>query len=249
MKEKRKMKKACIALVAVMMAAATLVPAAQALEVSGDAYVGYYDKYLWRGFDLSGGMPVVQGGVDLSTAGFTLSYWSNYQARDDEGAGFESGEVNETDITLNYSANLNDLVSVSVGNILYALEGLNDTNELYGKVALNTLLAPSVTIFWDYDEAEEDGYFVSAAIGHTFGITDKLGVSAGAAVNYNGASDYAVGNYHDWHNYELSVGASYAVTDNFSVSPSFLFSSGLSDEAKAKIDSEILAGLKVALTF
>jgi len=29
------------------------------------------------GFDLSGGMPVFQGGVDLSAEGFTLSYWTN----------------------------------------------------------------------------------------------------------------------------------------------------------------------------
>ena len=25
-----------------------------AIEVEGDAYLGVYDKYLWRGFDLSG---------------------------------------------------------------------------------------------------------------------------------------------------------------------------------------------------
>jgi len=29
---------------------AVSTPALAAIEVEGDAYVGYYDKYLWRGF-------------------------------------------------------------------------------------------------------------------------------------------------------------------------------------------------------
>ena len=91
------MKKFCIALFAVLLAAATLVPAASAaIEVEGDAYVGYYDKYLWRGFDLSGGTPVVQGGVDLSAKGFTLSYWTNIQTKDDVVLGSEVNAGNAT---------------------------------------------------------------------------------------------------------------------------------------------------------
>jgi len=248
-KENGTMKKFGVMLVALAMAAGVMAPAAQALEVTGDVYLGYYNMYLWRGFDLSGGMPVVQGGADLSAKGFTLSYWSNYQARDDEGAGFESGEITETDITLNYTYALNDLVSLSAGNIFYQLEGLNDTNELYGKVALNTILAPSVTVYWDYDEAESDGLFINAAVGHTIALTDKLGVSLGAGVNYNQASDFSVGAYRDWHNYELSAAASYALTENFSISPSVLYSSGISDEAKERIDSEVLGGIKATLLF
>ena len=144
--EKRKMKKVCIALVAVLMTVAALVPAASAaIEVEGDAYVGFFDKYLWRGYDLSGGQAVVQGGVDLSAKGVTLSYWSNFQTKDDNGAGLEGGEVTETDITLDYSVDLNDMVSLSVGNIFYNLDGLRDTNELYLGIGLNTILSPSFT--------------------------------------------------------------------------------------------------------
>jgi len=232
------------------MTAATLVPAAlAAIEVEGDAYVGFYDKYLWRGYDLSGSEGVVQGGVDLSAKGFTLSYWTNYQASDDKEGGFKRGEANETDITLDYTASLNDSVSVSVGNILYALDGLDDTNELYLGVALNLPLSPSVTVYYDYDEAESDGLFLNASVGHTISLGEKLGVNLGAGVSYNQASDYAVGSYRDWHNYELSVSADYALTDQLSVSPSFLFSSPISDEAKVAIDTETVAGVALALTF
>jgi hypothetical protein len=80
-------------------------------------------------------------------------------------------------------------------------------------------------------------------------LTDKLGVSLGAGVNYNQASDFSVGAYRDWHNYELSAAASYALTENFSISPSVLYSSGISDEAKERIDSEVLGGIKATLLF
>jgi uncharacterized protein (TIGR02001 family) len=236
-------------LVAVMVSAFSATTALAAIEVEGDAYVGFYDKYLWRGFDLSGSEGVVQGGVDLSAKGFTLSYWTNYQASDDKDGGFKSGEANETDITLDYTASLNDTVSVSVGNILYHLDGLDDTNELYLGVALNLPLSPSVTVYCDYDEAESDGLFFNASVGHTFELSEALGLNLGGGVNYNQASDYAVGLYRDWHNYELSVSADYALTDQLSITPSFLFSSPISDEAKQAIDSETVAGVALTLTF
>lgn len=243
------MKKLFVALSAAALVAATLAPAARAVEVEGDAYIGYFDKYLWRGFDLSGSLPVIQGGVDLSAYGFTVSYWSNYQTRDDEVEGFESGEITETDIVLDYTFNPHEKVSVSVGNIFYQLEGLLDTNELYLGLGLDTVLSPAVTLYWDYDEADEDGYFVIASVGQSFDLMEGLSASLGAAVSYNGASDFAVGNYHDWHNYELSVGLDYALTEELSISPSFLYSSGLSDDAKKAIDSETVAGVNLTFAF
>ena len=51
----------------------------------------------------------------------------------------------ETDIILDYSFDVNDLLSVSVGNIWYALDGLEDTKELYLSLGLGTILEPSVT--------------------------------------------------------------------------------------------------------
>jgi len=242
------MKKFFVVLAAVVMVATTLVPA-QAVEVEGDAYIGVFDKYLWRGFDLSGGQAVTQGGVDLSAYGFTVSYWSNLQMSGDEGFGVEGGEITETDVVLDYSFDLNDLVSLSVGNIFYQLDGLEDTNELYLGVGLNTILEPSLTVYYDYDKADESGLFYTASIGHSLDLMDNLSVSLGALVSYNDESDYAVGNYSEFHNYELSVGVDYALNDNVTITPSFLYSSPISDEAKEAIDSETLAGLNVAFAF
>ncbi len=238
-----------IALVMSLALVAVSSPAMASIKVEGDAYAGIYDKYLWRGFDLSGSMPVAQGGVDLTAGNFTLSYWTNVQLRSDSGEGYKSGEATENDIILDYSRDITDLVSISVGNIYYMLDGFNDTNELYLNVALSTILEPSVAVYYDWDECDKDGLYYTATIGHTFELMEKLSLSLGALVSYNGESDYAVGDYSDWHNYELSASAEHAITDQISISPSFMYSSGISDDAKMSIDSEVLGGLNVTFTF
>jgi uncharacterized protein (TIGR02001 family) len=230
-------------------------PSSAAVEVEGGAYVGFFDKYLWRGYDLSGSGGVIQGGMDLSHKGFTLSYWTNIQANDDKPT-FKSGEATETDITLDYTFSLNDTVSLSIGNIYYNLntdddngDNYPDTNEAYVGLSLNTILEPTLKVYYDWDECKEDGLFVTAAVGHGFDLAEGLSLSLGALVGYNQESDYAVGDYSDWHNYELSVGLDYAVNENVSISPSFLFSSPISDEAKDRIDSETVGGITLSFAF
>ena len=61
------MKKLILALVATAMLA---TPAVAAIEVEGDVYAGVYDKYMWRGFNLSASQPVLQMGTDISTTKF-----------------------------------------------------------------------------------------------------------------------------------------------------------------------------------
>lgn len=243
------MKKFSMMLVALVLAVACLAPVtAMAFEAEGDVYLGFYDKYLWRGFDLSGSEPVAQGGVDVTMGAFTVSYWSNMQLQNDKGEGFDAGEMTETDITIDYSRDLTDLVSISVGNIFYALDGLEDTNELYLGVSLSVITAPSLTVYYDWDKAKENGFFYALGFGHTFEF-GKLSVSPGLTVTYNDESDYAVGDYSDWHNYEASVGVDYAITDDITLSASLMGSSGISDDAKKAIDTETVAGLSASLAF
>ena len=234
-------------LLAVAMVLCAMSSAFAAVEVTGDAYVGFADKYVWRGWNLSGSKPVLQGGVDVSAKGFTLSYWSNIQLSSDDV--YRSGEATETDTTIDYSFDVNDMVSMSVGHIFYALDGINDTAEFYVGASANTLLSPSLTVYWDYDEATDAGLFFSASIGHDFELMDKLGLSLGALVSYNDGSDYSTGDYSDWHNYELSAGLSYALADQVSVDASYIFSDPISDAAKDTIDTEMVSSISVTFSF
>ncbi len=236
-----KVKQLRIALLALLVLASAVIPATAAIEVEGDAYLSTSSKYLWRGFDLSSGDPVIQGGMDLSFKGLTLSYWSNFD--------LESKDVNETDLIVDYSTDLSELVSVSVGNIFYSLEGLKDTSELYLGVSLNTLLAPTLTVYYDYDEAQHDGLFYSLAIGHDLELAEGLSLSLGGLISYNQKSDYAVGDYSSLHNYELSASTDYALTEQLSISPYLIFSDALSDRAEQAIENELAGGLTLTLTF
>ncbi|MDT8445036.1 MAG: TorF family putative porin, partial [Desulfuromonadales bacterium] len=151
------------------------------VEVEGGAYVGVFDKYLWRGFDLSGSEPVVQGGVDLTAGAFTLSYWSNLQLSSNDDEGYVAGEMNETDLILDYSFDVNDLVSMSIGDMLYAVDGLEDTHEAYVGVYLALPLEPSLTVYWDWDEAEEAGLYYVLSVAHAFELSETLSLNLSAS--------------------------------------------------------------------
>ena len=260
------MKKLHVVFAALVLAATVVAtPALAAIEVTGDAYVGYFSKYLWRGIDLSGGLPVIQGGADLSTKGFTRSYWTNVQTRNDDidqdgVIDLNAGEGNETDLTINYAIPAGEIATINVGNIFYMLDGLEDTNELYLGATFNTLLSPTLKVYYDWDKADENGLFYTAAISHSIPAGDKVTLTASALVSYNDESDYSIPyndpdtakdekSYSEWHNYELSAKADFKVTDQLTITPSILFSEGLSDESRDVLDSQLVGGVNLMFTF
>jgi hypothetical protein len=81
---------------------------------------------------------------------------------------------------------------------------------------------------------------------------DKTTLNLGALVSYNQHSDAMTGSaadYAGWHNYELSASLDYALTDQWTISPIFIFSSGISSGAKAILDTETAGGLNLTFTF
>ena len=231
------MKKWSVLLAAVLLLAVGFVPTAQAaIEVEGDVYVGIWDKYLWRGFNLSESRPTIQGGIDLTAGGWTLSTWHNWQLK--SGPTLESGEMNETDVIISYAMNLGDMATLTIGNIWYSVDFVpedRDTNEVFAHLTLNTPLSPTLKAYWDWDKADEDGLFFTFDISHSFDLSQWLGNTAfnlGALVSYNLHSDASVGDYAGFHNYELSAGFDFKMTEQLTLSPIFIFSSGISSAAK-----------------
>lgn len=251
------MKKWAFMLIAVLLLGTTFTVSSQAaIEVEGDVYAGIWDKYMWRGFNLSDSRPTIQAGLDLSIAeGWTLSTWHNWQLK--SGDQYQSGELNETDIILTYAFDVGDMLSMSIGDIWYSLDNEQfgvpeDTNELFVTATLNTLLSPNLKISWDWDAAEEDGLFYSLDVSHSFDLGQWMAnttLNLGALVSYNQHTDASVGDYAGWHNYELSASLDYALTDQLTLSPIFIFSSGISSSAKSILDTETAGGLNLTFTF
>ena len=244
------MKKFVVMMAAVMMTAVASVAVAE-VKVSGDVYVSPASKYVWRGFDLSNGRGVVQGGVDVSYKDFTVSYWSNEQMV--SGPTLKAGEVTETDITLNYAYKPVELLTFNIGNIYYNLDGAPDTNELYIKTTLNTLLSPTLAVYCDWQQAKDTGLFYTLSVGHSIELMKDLGINLGALASYNMKSDYSVGSYNNLHNYELTASADYSVTDNIKISPYYLYSNAFNATARKKANLEVtdqsIVGLKAAFNF
>jgi opacity protein-like surface antigen len=249
-------KKLGIAVIALAICLAGMVSSARAEDsVSGDVYLGMYNKYLFRGIDLSNNRWVSQFGADLSYKGFTLSYWSNLLTKGFDGNpdGFKAGDITETDITLNYAFTPIDLLSFNVGNTFYSLEGSNDTNELYLKTTANTLLSPTLSIYWDYDQAHYAGLFYTLSVSHSFELAKKLGLDLGALVSYNQSNWSTSLNEDDntWHNYELSAGLNYSITDKLSAAANYTYSNALSHKARivSGVSDESLYGVHATYSF
>lgn len=242
------MKKIIVAMMAVLMAASVSVATSED-KVTGDVYVGPVSKYVFRGLDLSENRGVIQGGVDLSYKNFTLSYWTNYQTI--SGPTLEAGNATETDITLNYAYTPVELLTLNVGNTYYTFDGFDDTNELYLKATVNTLLAPTVAMYYDWDNAKQGGLFYTLSIGHTFNPLKNLGINLGALASYNAKNPSASVNYNNLHNYELTASLDYSVTDSIKITPSYLYSNSFNSTARVlgNIHDQSVCALKATFLF
>ena len=230
------MKKFFVSALVVVVAAMTLSSTAFAFEGSGDAYVGVYSKYLWRGYDVNPDDDfVVQAGSDVSFGGFTVSWWANAN---------EDLDVDEVDLVLDYSFDASEMVSVSVGNILYEIGGAN-TNELYLTVGLNTILEPSFSAYYDYDAFSGDMYY-TASVGHSFELGETASLSLGGLIGYADADGYS-----EFHNGDISAGLDIALNDSVTLSASGIYTVPLTDEAESVVghDGEGTVGVSVALAF
>ncbi|HBI14197.1 MAG TPA: hypothetical protein DDY20_01535 [Desulfobulbaceae bacterium] len=210
---------------------------------SGSAYVSANSMYLWRGFDLSPDSDyVVQPGLDLSYAGFRVGIWANY----DE----DASEVNETDLTLEYSFEA-DNFSLAFGNVFYSLDEAEDTNEAYLSCTINTLLSPTLAIYYDWDQSNETGIYFTAGIGHSFELRENLSLNLGAMIGYN-IENYSVSEeYSNFHNAELTASLDWALTDVVTFTPAVTLSHPLTNDAEdyAGIDDEAMVGLTVNFDF
>lgn len=225
---------------------------AAAVEVAGDVYLGVAGKYLWRGFDLSGGKAVMQGGGDLSAYGITLGVWSNMQLGDGDGDAQQGGEVTETDFTLDYTVGLGEFASLSFGNLHYSYNEPGADDELYAGVAFDVVLAPEFYVYyaWDIEDAGGmDGLFYTLGVRHEFEVSDRLTIGLAGLVGIN-QENPLVGEYRGLHHVELTFSADYALDEQWSLSAGLLCSGALSDEAEDEgVEDEFVPTLSMTFAY
>jgi uncharacterized protein (TIGR02001 family) len=204
------------------------IPAAMAEEEapSAEASVAFLSKYVWRGFELSDDSIVIQPSMSVGYKGFGMNLWGNL---DTDFYATETNKWNETDLTLSYDGAYEKL-GYGVGWILYALDGAHDTQEIYGTLSYDVLLAPTFTFYYDIDDFA-GGWYANLAFGHTFMIAEKYGLDLGLSFGYLDNND----GYAEFHDGLLSASMSFPIGEYIAITPEIYWSFPLTSEAGDQI--------------
>lgn len=167
-----------------------------ALELGAD----YSSRYLFRGVSLLGDNGVIAPHARFGWGNLALYYYGYHG----DIPGFED-KYAEADFGVDYTFAFGDKVSFTLGGVTYQYNhaaendiGFLDTYEGYGIIAIDTLLAPTLSYYHDFDQVK--GGYLSLAISHGFALGSKvsldLSASAGFDFHYNN-KDVSQGTFND----------------------------------------------------
>ena len=220
--------------------AATAQPALAEDTPTADFTVGAYSSYVWRGFELNDSSMVLQPSMTVAYKGFSANVWGNL----DTDTAADTKKWNETDLTLAYDTTF-DKIGLGVGYIYYALDGADDSQELYVSVSYDTMLAPTLSIYRDFDSF--NGWYLNFAVSHSIPMGETA-LDLGASVGYYNADDASVmadssgGAYSELHDGLLSASMSFPVAKYLTVTPELYYSFGLSSEADDYLEASNPSG-------
>ena len=225
-------------LAATFVLAAGTVPSFAADKPTADFSVDALSKYVWRGFELSRDSLVLQPSATVEYKGFSANIWGNIDTDTYSGS---TNNWTETDMTLSYSRSLG-MVDLTGGYIYYGLDNADDSQEVYLSAALNTILAPTLSIYRDYDSFP--GWYITLGISHSIPIKDNITLDLGAQIGYlsaDEASSYGeVENgvqsttqaYNAFHDGLLTASMTFPINKYVSITPKLNYSFALTDDAR-----------------
>ena len=153
-----------------------------------------FSSYVWRGLSLTN-KPVAQPNVYLTVpagnASLTVGGWANVELgqyddpADDlsQAAGISSFNLAEFDpyAEVSVPAGKATLAAGVVGYIFPNDEGFTsdlNTWEVYGRVGLDTPLAPSLAVYYDFDKV--DGLYIEGSLSHSLPFSERVSLDLGA---------------------------------------------------------------------
>ncbi|MBN1474614.1 MAG: hypothetical protein JW914_08370 [Syntrophaceae bacterium] len=228
-------------------------------KVSGEIAASILSAYIWRGQELTRHSVVLQPSIMVSYRGFAASLWCNLDTKPYTVDGHKnSSNFTETDVTLSYSRAFG-ILQAGVGYIYYGLSGsaaggedLLDSQEIFVSLGLDTLLAPTLTVYKEIDHYHQ--WYATLGISHTFSLHEKIGLKLAANVSYlksedattypefdknSAATDKKFNNFHDG---VFSVSLPVTVIKTLTITPTLSYVFPLSDDAKYEMRGRGLKG-------
>ena len=254
-------------LTAVFISVACIPPALAEEKPSADFSVAVASQYIWRGQEPSRDSIVIQPSATVSYSGFAANLWGNLDTDPYvEMSGDDGSQWNETDFTLSYGKSFGPW-SIEGGYVYYGLEALEDSQEVFLSLGFDTLLAPTLTIYRDFDSYEH--WYFLLGLSHAFQITEAVSLELSALGSYLKSEDKQAypdindhgmstgdefGNFHDGViSASLPISVSGAVTITPTLSYVFPLSSDASNDMEARSfegdDSFVYGGVIVSVGF
>ncbi len=225
-------------------------PAVAENQITGSANLGIFNKYIFRGYELSDKSVILQPALSLGYGGFSASFWGNIDS--DEHAtqslapdrpGQKS--FNEIDLTLAYSRSFGP-ISLTGGYIYYGTKYASETEEIFGSVSYETYGNPTLTVYRDI--TSYPGTYLNLSLSHSLKVLGEITLDLGASAGYLiGSSEYwktyesSTGGYTGkkysaFHDGMLSAGLTFPIGKFLAIQPVVQYWFPLSSDAKRKVD-------------
>jgi uncharacterized protein (TIGR02001 family) len=224
-------------LILVLILSSSIVMAEEE-KPTASADVGVFDKYVWRGYELSDDSVVIQPSITMSYKDFSFNLWGNLDTRTDNDT--HSNQFNETDMTLSYDKEFGP-VCLGVGYIYYGLDDANDSEEIYLSIGIDTILSPTLTAYREI--AHLPSWYLSFGISHSFELPKDITLDLAGSVGYyyaDNADDFAEYNsqlaasndpYRSFHDGLISISLTIPLTEYITISPGVSYSFPLTSDA------------------
>lgn len=205
--------------------------------------MSYCSKYVWRGINIVDD-PVLQPYISLAYKDFTGKIWFNFDLTDENN---HKGKVTEIDYSLEYNKDFSFLCGeqkFTLGIIYYEYPNTHDhpTTEIYVGVQRSMLLKPTLTYYQDIEEVH--GWYLNAAVSHTFEKVIKskdfnISAEVSASIAYGSRKNnhfyYGVNNYA-FADADLSVALPFEIYKNLIFRPSLNGSTLVNSEIRKTVD-------------
>ncbi len=211
---------------------------------TADLSVSFLSQFIWRGFEKTQDSMVIQPAMAMEYKGFAIDLWGNLNT---DSSNVSTDNWTETEMTVSYSQALG-MTELTGGYIYYSLDAEEDSQELFVKASVDTLLNPTVTV---YREIWHSPYwYFTFDVSHSLPITNDINLDLGAEISYFLSNDPEI--YHEPSNHEeelndfhtclLSVSTTIPVAKYISVTPELHYSFALGSESSDLIDAKSIDG-------
>lgn len=241
----------------VLMAILIVLPASLRAEAeeekpTASAGIGVFSKYIWRGYELSKNSLVIQPSATVGYKGFSVNLWGNLDTNRDDRDTSTSDETRwtETDLTLEYGKKFGP-VRLGVGYIYYALEGVDDSQEVYVSGSLDFPLTPTLTVYREV--AHLPGWYFKLGVSHSVGLPKGMSLDLAGSVGYLLSEDDSFVRVddrlnptqekcNDFHDGLISASLKVPLGKYMTLTPSVAYSFPLSSAADNLITSSSFSG-------